>query len=53
MAKTSFVLVDAWMDAHIVPSTSLGNVISVLRFVFATHCLVVSDNGTAFTSAEF
>ena len=59
MGKTFFVLVDAhlkWMDAHIVSSTSSGNVISVLRSVVATHGLpetVVSDNGTAFTSAEF
>lgn len=59
MGKIFFVLVDAhskWMDAHIVSSTSSGNVISVLRSVFATHGLpetVVSDNGTAFTSAEF
>ena len=59
IGKIFFVLVDAhskWMDAHIVSSASSGNVISVLKSVFATHGLsetVVSDNGTAFASAEF
>ena len=59
MGKIFLVLVDAhskWMDVHIVPSTNSSSVISILRSTFATHGLpevVVSDNGSAFTSLEF
>lgn len=57
--KTLFVLVDAhskWLEASIVASTSSEQAIKALRRVFATHGLpevLVSDNGTAFTSTEF
>ena len=59
MGKIFLVLVGGhskWMDVHIVPSTNSSNVISILRSTFATHGLpelVVSDNGSAFTSLEF
>ena len=45
-----------WMDVIRVSSTSSQVTIKSLRDVFATHGLpkhIVSDNGTAFTSAEF
>ena len=57
--KTLFVLVDAhskWLEASVVASTSSEQAIKALRRVFATHGLpevLVSDNGTAFTSTEF
>ena len=57
--KTLFVLVDAhskWLEASAVASTSSEQAIKALRRVFATHGLpevLVSDNGTAFTSTEF
>ena len=41
------------MDVHVVPLINSGNIISVLRSVFAYLRQWVSDNGTAFTSAEF
>ena len=45
-----------WLQVIVVPSTSSINTIKTLRTLFATHGLpevVVSDNGTAFTSSEF
>ena len=57
--KTLFVLVDAhskWLEASVVASTSSEQAIKALKRVFATHGLpevLVSDNGTAFTSTEF
>ena len=57
--KTMFVLVDAhskWLEASVVASTSLEQAIKALSKVFATHSLsevLVSVNGTAFTSTEF
>ena len=53
------VLIDThskWMDMHTVPSATSHSTISVLRTIFASHGLpeiLVSDNGTAFTSSEF
>ena len=57
--KTMFVLVDAhskWLEASVVASTSLEQAIKALSKVFVTHSLsevLVSVNGTAFTSTEF
>ena len=57
--KTILVVVDAhskWIEAVTVPSTSSTATIKVLRNLFATHGipeLLVSDNGTSFTSEEF
>ena len=57
--KIFLVVIDAhskWLEVVVVPSTSSINTIRVLRTMFATHGLpevVVSDNGTAFTSGEF
>eukprot|EP00731_Ephydatia_muelleri_P001700 Em0001g1700a len=54
-----FVMVDAhskWLEAAVVSSTSSQQAIRVLRQVFSCHGLpevLVSDNGTAFTSTEF
>ena len=45
-----------WFVAKPVPSVSSHSTISVLRSIFTTHGLpeiIVSDNGTAFTSMEF
>ena len=59
LGKTFFVIVDAhskWMEAAVVSSPSSQQAMRVLRHTFATHGLpdiLVSDNGTAFTSAEF
>ena len=59
MGKMFLVLIDAhskWMDVHRVPSATSHITISVLRTIFASHGLpeiLVSDNGTAFTSSEF
>uniref|UniRef100_A0A1Y1NHT7 RNA-directed DNA polymerase n=1 Tax=Photinus pyralis TaxID=7054 RepID=A0A1Y1NHT7_PHOPY len=53
------IVVDAyskWLEVELVPTTSSSAAIQVLRSLFATHGLpdvIVSDNGTAFTSAEF
>ena len=53
------IVIDAhfkWIEAHIVPSTSTTATIDKLRSIFATHGLpqtIMSDNGPAFTSAEF
>ena len=57
--KMFIILVDAhskWLEVGITPSTSSTNAISFLRSTFATHGLpelLVSDNGSAFTSQEF
>ena len=57
--KMFLVVVDAhskWLEVEMVPSASSSNTIAKLRTMFAAHGLpdlVVSDNGTAFTSAEF
>ena len=59
LGKIFLVVVDAhskWMDVVIVPSTSSQATIKALRPIFATHGLpeiIVSDNGSAFTSEEF
>ena len=53
------IIVDAhskWLEVKRVSSTSSQVTISVLRSVFATHGIpdtLMSDNGSAFTSAEF
>ena len=57
--KMILVIVDAhtkYIDAHLMSSTTAAATILKLRRVFATHGLphmLVSDNGTSFTSAEF
>lgn len=57
--KLFLIVVDSyskWLEVIIVSNTSAANVIRELRKLFATHGLpdvVVSDNGSAFTSAEF
>ena len=59
LGKTFLILVDAhskWLEVIPVASTSSQATIQALRRVFATHGLpemLVSDNGTAFTSEEF
>ena len=59
LGKAFLILVDAhskWMDVVIVPSTSSQATIKALRPIFATDSLpeiIVSDNGSAFTSEEF
>ena len=53
------VVVDAyskWLDVRLVKNATSAATISVLRSLFATHGipeLIISDNGSAFTSAEF
>ncbi|XP_065219648.1 uncharacterized protein K02A2.6-like [Planococcus citri] len=53
------LVVDAhskWIEVEIVPTTSTKVVISVLQKLFSTFGIpkvIVSDNGTAFTSTEF
>ena len=53
------VIVDAhskWLDVALVTTPSSQQAIKILRNLFVTHGLpemVVSDNGSAFTSAEF
>ena len=57
--KIFLVVVDAhskWLEVVTVPTTSSQATIKVLRTIFATHGLpelIVSDNGTSFTSWEF
>ena len=59
MDKMFLVVVDAhskWLEIDIVPAATSANTITKLRTMFATHGLpqmVVSGNGTVFTSAEF
>ena len=53
------VVVDAyskWMEVHTTKQANSKNTITILRSIFATHGLpelIVSDNGTPFTSQEF
>ena len=57
--KQLLVVVDAyskWCDVHICASASSAAAIEKLRMSFSTHGLpviLVSDNGTAFSSSEF
>ena len=57
--KTFLVVVDShskWLDVIPVPSATSQTTIRKLQSIFATHGLpemLVSDNGTAFTSMEF
>jgi hypothetical protein len=59
LGKMFLVVVDAhskWLEIEIVPSATSANTIEKLCQMFATHGIpdiVVSDNGTAFTSGEF
>ena len=59
LGKYFLVVVDVhskWIEIMVVPSTSAQHTIRHLRSVFATHGLpeiLVSDNGTGFTSVEF
>ena len=59
MGKMFLVIVDAyskWLDVQVVSSATSQNTITVLRSLFATHGLpelIVSDNGTVFTSEQF
>lgn len=57
--KIFFIVVDShskWVEVRLVKTTSAAEVIRSLRELFATHGVpdvLVSDNGAAFTSAEF
>ncbi|XP_060100277.1 uncharacterized protein K02A2.6-like, partial [Heteronotia binoei] len=57
--RTLLILVDSyskWLEVVQVPSPSSQATITALRAIFATHGLpetIVTDNGTAFTSAVF
>ena len=57
--KMILIIVDAhleWMEAHAVNSATSQATIEKLQLVFPTHGLpevIVSDNGTAFTSEGF
>eukprot|EP00731_Ephydatia_muelleri_P003073 Em0001g3073a len=59
MGKIFLIMVDSyskWLEVVPVASTSSQQTIKELRHMFATHGLpeiVVSDNGTAFSSTEF
>ena len=59
LGKTFLVVVDShskWLDVMPVPSATSQTTIQKLQSIFATHGLpemLVSDNGTAFTSTEF
>ena len=59
LGKMFFLLIDAhskWLEVRTVPTANSHFTIQALRSIFATHGLpevLVSDNGTAFTSAEF
>ena len=59
LGKQFIVLVDSfskWLEVAVVPSCSSQQAIRFLRHVFSTHGLpemLISDNGTAFKSAEF
>ena len=59
MGKMFLLIVDAhskWMEVAVVPSATTQSTIEKLWGMFATHGLpdiLVSDNGTAFTSTEF
>ena len=53
------IVVDAhskWMKVELVPAATSAHTIQKLQAMFTTHGppeLLVSDNGTAFTSADF
>ena len=57
--KMILVIVDShskWIEAQVVNAATLQATIEKLRLVFSTHGLpevIVSDNGTSFTSEEF
>ena len=57
--KMFLLMMDAhskWMEVHVTNSATSTATIELLRRTFATHGLpevMVSDNGTAFTSSEF
>ena len=57
--KMILVVVDShskWIEAHVVNSSTSQATIEKLRLIFSTHGLpevLVSDNGTCFTSEEF
>jgi len=59
MGHMFLVLVDAhskWMEVKAVKAATSASTISQLRSIFATHGipeLLVSDNGSVFTSSEF
>ena len=59
LGKMFLVVVDAhskWLEIEMVPSATSAHTIAKLRCMFAMHGLpqlVVSDNGTVFTSGEF
>ena len=59
MGKMFLLVVDThskWMEVAVVTSATTQSTIEKLRVMFATHGLpdiLVSDNGTAFTSTEF
>ena len=59
MNKMFLIIVDAyskWIDVSVMNSTTSESTIAKLEQVFATHGLcdmIVTDNGSAFTSAEF
>ena len=59
LGKMFLIVVGAhskWIEVELVPATTSAHTIQKLRAMFATHGLaelLVSDNGTAFTSAEF
>ena len=59
LGKTFLIVVDAhskWLDVKVVPSTNSSATILALRQIFSNLGIpevIVSDNGTAFTSTEF
>ncbi|KAK3717104.1 hypothetical protein QZH41_016138, partial [Actinostola sp. cb2023] len=59
MWKMSLLIIDAhskWLDIHIVNSATTESTVEKLRMTFSTHGLpemIVSDNGSVFTSEEF
>ena len=59
LGKMFLVVVDAnskWLDVVSVPSATTQHTIAKLMSIFATHGLpemIISDNGTVFTSADF
>ena len=59
MGKMFLLIIDAhskWLDVHIVNSPTTAATVEKLRITFSTHGLpeiIVSDNGSVFTSQEF
>ena len=59
LGQMFLVIIDVhskWLEVEIVPSTSSLCTIKKLRSIFATHGIpevIVSDNGSGFTSSEF